>query len=307
MYKCFRLKKFVGLALICSVIVFSFIGLAVSGFRYVAVVNVEQAEETNNEVQQTVKKKEEIFIPVIMYHSLLKDTSRQGDYVLDPDVFIADMEYLKQNGYTTIFTSDILNFIDNDTQLPDKPVLVTFDDGYYNVMYYAYPYLKENNMKAVMSVVGNYTGKAADEDEHNPQYSNLTWDEITELAESGVFEIGNHTYDMHSLDGRKGSKKLSSESYEDYRKVLFDDVGSLQGLLQDKVGITPDVFAYPFGFISDDSVSILSDIGFKVLFTCYEKPNYITNDNEYPLVLNRYNRPCGISTEKFMEKVLDNS
>lgn len=245
-----------------------------------------------------------IFVPVIMYHSLLKDPSRAGDYVLSPDVFEADMRYLTENGYTTVFARDLLNYAENGAALPEKPVVVTFDDGYYNIMEYAYPFMRKNGLKGVISIVGAYSEKSTEEDEHNPAYSYLTWEEIAELDKSGIFEIGSHTYDMHSLTGRRGCKRLYSENAEAYRSALFKDIGGLQDILAEKSGVRPVTFAYPYGFISEESAEILGEIGFKILLTCYEKPNYITRGNtERCLILNRYNRPSGIGTTEYMEKI----
>ena len=296
MFLCIRLKKF---ALCIAGILILLLGgtvLTAKGFEQAAV-----AADT----LESDSAKEKIFVPAVMYHSLLKDPDRAGDYIVSPAVFEEDMRYLTENGYETVFASELIDYVEKGVPLPEKPVLVTFDDGYLNVMTYAYPYMKDNSLKGVMNVVGTYTDLSTEQDEHNPAYSSLTWQEIAELANSGVFEIGNHTYNMHSMTARKGCKKLYSESYEEYRKSMFDDIAMLQGLLADKSGVTPVTFAYPFGFVSEDSVDILRDMGFKALLTCNEKPNYISRgDSECLLSINRCNRPAGISTEDFMEKLL---
>ncbi len=301
MFFCIRLKRF--LVCLAGIIILILGGtvLTAKGFEQAAA-----ASDTASDVSRTaVTKENDIFVPAVMYHSLLKDPDRAGDYVVSPAVFEADMRYLAEKGYETVFSSDLIDFVEKGVPLPEKPVLVTFDDGYLNVMTYAYPYMKENGLKGVMNVVGTYTDLSTEQDEHNPAYSSLTWQEIAELSQSGVFEIGNHTYNMHSMTSRKGCKKMYGESYEEYRKSMFDDIAMLQGLLSDKSGVTPVTFAYPFGFISEDSVGILQDMGFKALLTCNEKPNYISRgDTECLLSINRYNRPAGISTEDFMEKLL---
>ncbi|MDE6133241.1 MAG: polysaccharide deacetylase family protein, partial [Oscillospiraceae bacterium] len=197
MYLCVRFKKFILLVCVTLVIAGFAVKLTADGLRY---------EPTAAEVN------EEIFVPVIMYHSLLKDPARAGDYVVSPETFEADMTYLLDNGYTTIFVKDLVDYVENGAELPDKPVVVTFDDGYYNVMEYAYPFMRENDIKGVMNVVGLYSEQSTAEDEHNPAYSYLTWEEIYELEQSGVFEIGNHTYDMHSIGVRSGCKKKYGEN-----------------------------------------------------------------------------------------------
>jgi len=294
MYLCVKLKNVLILAAALAVTAVAGVVTTAKGFEH-----AEAAAANGNET---------VSVPVIMYHSLLKDPDRAGDYVLDPAVFMEDMEYLTENGYTTVFISDIVNYVENGAPMPEKPVAVTFDDGYYNVMTYAYPYMKEHGLKGVMNVVGTYTELSTGQDEHNPNYSSLTWDEIAELHKSGVFEIGNHTYNMHSVNGRRGCKKMSGETGEDYRKHMYDDIDMLQGLLQDKAGVTPVTFAYPYGFVSEESVGILKEMGFKALLTCNEKPNLISpSDPDCLMCINRCNRPSGISTEEFMEKILNDS
>lgn len=292
MYCCVRFKKLLicsaAAALLAAAVCFSAVRLGLDHTE-AAAANAEN----------------KIFLPVIMYHSLLKDPDRAGDYVLNPDIFKEDMRYLTENGYTTILIRDLLNYLENGAPLPEKPIIVTFDDGYYNVMEYAYPFMRENGLKGVVNIVGAYSEQSAEEDEHNPAYSYLTWEEIAELDKSGIFEIGNHTYDMHSMTGRKGCRRLYSESAEEYRRALSDDIGGLQNMLKEKSGVTAVTFAYPYGFISEESTEILGGMGFRVLLTCYEKPNFISHENaEGLLILNRYNRPSGISSEDFFEKVL---
>ncbi len=285
-----RMKKVLSFVPIVLLVV-AIIAVSVQNFRLVRNTAAESSDG--------------IFVPVIMYHSILDGSSRTGDYVIDRKIFEKDMKYLIDNGYSTVFISDLVNYAEGNGELPQKPVAVTFDDGFYNVMSYAYPYMKENNLKGTVNIVGQFTSLATEENAHNPNYSALTWDEISELYTSGVFEIGNHTNNMHSLGKRKGCKCMKGESESEYRSNLYDDIGLLQDLLEQNSFVSPVTFAYPYGFVSDESVDILHEMGFKALLTCYEKPNYISKSNPDCLsCINRYNRPSGISTEAFMKKLL---
>lgn len=123
------------------------------------------------------------------------------------------------------------------------------------------------------------------------------------LSESGRFEIGSHTFDMHSLDDRKGSKKKENETSEEYKINLTRDTESENEFFLERCNLVTDIFAYPYGYISDESIDILCDNGYKIFFTCYEKHNYITHaGKEAPLFLNRYNRAYGLDTEAFMKE-----
>ena len=65
-------------------------------------------------------------LPILMYHSLLKDESQHGDYVLSPDIFRQDMEYLHEHGYETVVVADLIAYVKEGAPLPEKPVMVTF-------------------------------------------------------------------------------------------------------------------------------------------------------------------------------------
>jgi len=214
------------------------------------------------------------------------------------------MKYLKDNGYTAILTEDLINYIDNNVPLPEKPIMITFDDGYYNNLYYALPILQKYDMKAVISVVGIFSDTLAHNDPGIPSYSYLTWDNINTLIESGIIEIGNHTYQFHSCKNRKGCTRLAGESEEDYQRILMSDLEKLQDLLRINCGMVPISFAYPYGSICRESIPVLKVMGFRCTFNCYEKPNYITRDPDCLFSLNRYNRSNSVSTNQFMKQAL---
>ncbi|MGN0621503.1 MAG: polysaccharide deacetylase family protein [Porcipelethomonas sp.] len=241
-------------------------------------------------------------VPIIMYHSI--HDSRQGDYVVSPETVENDLKYLKDNGYTAVFVEDIVSYVYGKSSLPEKPVVITADDGFYNNITYLLPLLEKYDMKATVSVVGYYSEVVAANDPHVPEYSYMTWDDIKEAIKSGRIEFGNHTYNMHSGSCRKGCSKLSYETDEEYAEIFTEDIGLMQSLMQINTGITPAVFTYPYGYISEESIPLLKKMGFTAALNCYEKPNYITHDESCLFTLNRYNRPAGISTEEFMKKAL---
>lgn len=147
-----------------------------------------------------------IKVPIIMYHSILK--SKSGRYIVHPDLFEKDLQYIKENGYNTITITDLINYIYSGTPLPEKPIIITFDDGCYNLTY-AVPLLKKYNMKAVISVVGKYTDQYTNKDEANPNYGYLRWKDINSLIEDGTIEFQNHSYNMHTTqNSRKGCSKI---------------------------------------------------------------------------------------------------
>ena len=230
----------------------------------------------------------------IMYHQVLKDESRSGKYVVTPDELEADLAYLAENNFVSVLPSDIVNVVDNNGVLPEKSVMITFDDGYETGLYYVLPLLEKYNMKAVINIVGSYTDKYSEidcEGEHL-SYAYLTWDEVQRLSDSGRVEIGNHTYSMHSDEnGKKGCSRLPGESDEEYHSIFLQDISALSEKIRSVTGRKPVSFAYPYGIISEGSKEIAAENGVRVFMTCCELPSII--DDADRIVINRYNRESG--------------
>lgn len=246
-----------------------------------------------------------ISLPIIMYHSILKDTNRSNKYTITPSTLESDLEYIYNHGYTTITMSDLISYVYNDTPLPKNPIIITFDDGYYNNLGYAVPLLEKYNMKAVVSIVGKYTDTYTTSDEANLNYSYLRWKDVKQLMDSGVIEFQNHTYNLHSnTSGRIGCSKKSFESLETYEQLLSNDIQKLQQEFEQNVGYTPTTFTYPFGSISKASFPIIKKLGFKASLSCASGINYITKNPDCLYCLKRNNRPSGITSETFFDKIL---
>lgn len=243
-------------------------------------------------------------VHVLMYHSILRDPERAGKYVLSPEALETDLCWLLAHGYETVTAEALAAFADGEGSLPERPVLLTFDDGYLNNLTYVLPILKKYGCHAVVSVVGAYTQRFTDENDPNPNYAHLCWDEVRALAESGLVEIGNHTYDLHGQSGRKGCGRKQGESARDYERMLLSDVERLQQELTARADVTPIAFAYPYGVIDPLSEQILRELGFRVTLSCCERPaTVIFGQSESLFAMGRYNRPSGVLTETFMARV----
>ncbi|MDO5560754.1 MAG: polysaccharide deacetylase family protein [Oscillospiraceae bacterium] len=293
MYKCFKFN--LGIKILLSLIIL---------FACVAYISSGSGFSDADVIKDSPSKPDEKFLPVLMYHSICDDTAKSPDYIITPAVFEDDLKYLKTNGYNSVLPQDLVNYIHDDKPLPDKMVMITFDDGFYNNLYYALPLLEQYNMKAVVSIVGSFCENQAPKDPGVPCYSYLTWENITELNKSGLIEIGNHTYNLHSSAVRKGCAKLPGETEDDYNTMLSSDLGKVQSLLTENCSITPVTFAYPFGHLCRESIPVLRSLGFQCALNCYEKPNYITKNPDCLFSLNRYNRSGHYSTEAYMKKAL---
>ena len=141
MYKTIRIRKALAGAMAAVMAV------AASGGLALGVIAAVQADAE-------AKVEDRIDLPIIMYHGLLKEEKRQGQFIISPNLFEQDLRYLQENGYTTVVIADLIAYVQDGKPLPEKPVMLTFDDGYYNNYLYAFPLLKQYNCKMVLSPIG---------------------------------------------------------------------------------------------------------------------------------------------------------
>ncbi len=283
----FKVKKIYVFVLVASL-------LLVSGIVAVPRSNIEVAAEAKQE------------LPVVMYHQLSKNISRAGDYCITVNQLENDLKYLKEKGYETIDIAQLLAHVKSGAALPEKPIMLTFDDGYETVYSYLLPLLEKYDMCAVASVVGSFTDMYTQVDDHNLSYSYMNWDEVIELAAGDRIEIQNHSYDLHKTDsqGRKGAQKVSSETVQEYSAFMNEDVGKMQALLTEKTGKKPTAFTYPFGSYSKESKQVLEAMGFEAAFVCEARINLIDcEDTQWLYRIGRYNRPHGLTSSQFFEKM----
>ncbi len=290
MYISIRFPKKVILAII-AILVFS-ICFAVPS--YFGVQSPASAESSG----------EYIDLPIIMYHGVIKEKKLQGKYVISPETFENDLKYLKENGYTTIVIKDLIDFAYEGKPLPEKPIMITFDDGYYNNYLYAFPLLKEYNSKMVFSPIGRYADAYSETVDTHANYAHASWDNINEMIGSGLVEVQNHSYNMHTTKGRNGTKKKKGESLDEYKKLFSEDVMKMQKTIKKNTGIEATTFTYPFGAISNVSVDILKELGFKATLTCEAKMNKLYQDPKCLYGLNRFLRPNNVSTKAYFEKTV---
>lgn len=245
----------------------------------------------------------EISLPVIMYHHISEKPSLLGTYVISPEEFENDIKYLKDSGYTSVSAKQLLHYIKKGGAFPEKPVMITFDDGFESFYTYAMPILKKYGFRAVIAVVGSYTDKFTEANDHNVDYSYLTWEEIEEISKCGYVEIANHTYDLHTTAlGRNGCSAVCGEDFECYKEKMSKDILRFQKMLERHTGSKTRIFAYPFGFWGEQSDKVLKDFKFDIAFTCSEKVNVISSGFNMRCV-GRFNRPHGIPTWKFFERI----
>lgn len=197
---------------------------------------VTQVSEVANTQEDTQPTEPEPLLYILMYHSVVPDDTQCNDFMVSVSSFREQLQWLADEGFTTVLPSELLS----GAPLPEKAVLLTFDDGYRDNYELAFPVLREFGCKAVISVI---TGSIAEE---NGGF--LTWEMCREMVDSGLVEIGSHTHNLHIMPG---IQRLENETQEAYEGRVFPDIEQSIALIEENVGVTPVFLAYPHG-IADE-------------------------------------------------------
>lgn len=249
---------------------------------------------------QVSKVNENPRVSALLYHHIVPELlpdSPPNAAIIPLSEFEEQMEYLFKHGYHTATLKEVEDFLYTKKKLPERTVVITFDDGYESNYIYAFPVLKKYGYKAAIFVIGNETIEA--KNQYDPKIlSKLTFDQIKEMTDSGLVEFGNHTFDAHNFIDKKAAllSMNQEQTLQDFLKVkeLFDMLG-----LPEPRGI-----AYPFGQFNDNSIVAAKTAGLKLGFTV--KSGSINQDSP-PLTLNRIIVPPNTTQEKFKALLKDNS
>ena len=229
-------------------------------------VKEETKKVTQNEVKPSGKR-----IPILMYHAVDYDVWGAASLFVNPDNFKSQMEYLHEQGFTTLFLSDI-----GSASSVNKPIIITFDDGYKDMYDVAYPIMRDLNIKSNMYIISGWLD--------GQTYMNP--DMVKELSNSGLVEIGSHTV-SHVY--------LASKGYDEQERQLKESKEYLENLLGKEI----DTIAYPYGSYNSNTLTIAKKY-YKYAVTTSSGANYSGSYSNSTLTLKRYNiqNTTGIETFK---------
>lgn len=188
-----------------------------------------------------------VHLPILMYHHidyLPSGVSKEWqDLTVSPETFEKQMEYLFQQNYQPITFRQFLYFIEGGGELPEKSLIITFDDGWKNQYTYAFPILKKYNFPATFFIVVNQIGGSLFMD----------WKQLKDLLNSGM-EIGSHTMSHPNL------KKLTSSQ-------LIYEIENSKTILEKNLNYRIEVFAYPYGIFDSRIVEAVRKADYKMART----------------------------------------
>ncbi|MBP2627915.1 MAG: polysaccharide deacetylase [Firmicutes bacterium] len=173
-------------------------------------------------------------VPILAYHQI---SEADDIYSVTAAQFEEQMSYLQDKGYTAISLEQLYYYYNGKISLPDKPIIITFDDGYEDNLLAALPIMEKYNMRSTVFVVSGLVGTS--------EY--LSWQQIAEMQVRHT-EIGSHTVSHISLGDT--SPDQQRREVIDSKAILEQHVGSVK------------FFAYPFGQFTPITEEILREAGY---------------------------------------------
>lgn len=194
-------------------------------------------------LQKPIHSGNQVRIPILIYHYIgnnpnPKDLARDNLSV-SPDKFEAQMEYLSEGGFNTLTLDKMYQALKTGSTLPPKSVILTFDDGYIDFYFNAYPILKKYGLSATVFIPTALM---------NQGYY-LSWDQIREMDSSGLISFQSHSVshaDLPSLD----------------HDQLFFQLRESKKTLEQVLGKPVDFLAYPYGTSNSDVWQATKEVGY---------------------------------------------
>ena len=196
-------------------------------------------------------------IPVLNYHQI--NDMDENMLTVSSEEFETQMAWLSENGYHAVTATELIDALEGKGTLPERPVLITFDDGYADNYQCAFPILKKYNMKAIIFLISEYVSLY-------PNY--LTWEQLAEMQASGI-EFGSHTVDHNVLTD------LSPNS-------INHELADSKRILENRLGRPVKFLAYPCGYTNEYIKKRVHTEGYRAAFTV-NLGNVRPNDDLYAL------------------------
>ena len=220
-------------------------------------------------------------VPVLMWHNLAEESS--GDMTISLDTFRAQIEALHEAGFKTVSLQQLYDYVHFGTELPEKPIVLTFDDGYFSNYEYAYPILREYGMQATIFAIGVSVGKDTYKDTDHAMTPHFGADEAREMVDSGLISVQSHTFDMHQWppfeDGnaqvRETLLPFDGEADADYEAAVEADFAESRELLESITGQPVNALAFPEGAYVTLTQDALRSAGAELTFTTVRAVNTV--------------------------------
>lgn len=220
-------------------------------------------------------------LPVLCYHDIVNNGN---SFAVSPQNLQAQFEYLQKNGYTVISLAQYEDAVKNNMALPEKPIMLTFDDGYKSMYTTVYPLLRQYHYPAMSCVITSWI-----DDSGNLA---LKSSEIREMASSGLVTFASHTFLLHNYkiidkNGHKEPITAGYTSYSDgkyqskyeYQQQIANDMKISQHQLHALLGYKIAAIVWPYGAYTEENIDLAFKAGYDISFTFGSKANILAKND----------------------------
>jgi len=204
-------------------------------------VSAIQAAEA--EARPMLPAPQAIEIPILIYHHVVPGRS-SGLLFVTPDTFDQQLKYLKDNDYQSVSFDDLADCLEYGAPLPERPVILSFDDGWENQFANGFPLLQKYGFTATFFVVTNYLDR--------PNF--MTTEQLKTMIAAGM-TIGGHSRSHPALPSIGNAQRLK------------DEIAGSKAWLEDRLGVAIDAFAYPYGSYTPAVAATVKAAGYRTART----------------------------------------
>lgn len=220
-------------------------------------------------------------IPILCYHRFASKIN--DEMTIKTSELSKQLAWLKENGYTVISLDDAVGYLKGSKEkIPDKPIVITVDDGHKSVYLEMLPLVKYYKVPVTLFIYPSAIS--------NAKYA-MTWNQLHELEETGLFYVESHTYWHPNFIKEK--KKLSAEMYD---RFVTKQLGESKRILEEKMGHEVKYLAWAFGIYDDELQRKAKEAGYEAAFTIERKH---ANKHQPLTALPRYMILHSITLDRF--------
>lgn len=265
----------------------------ITSLLYILMISAAFAERSEKSSQDFVS---------IAFHDVVDDWHDLDTDSVTTDRLVSFFEWLKGNGWNAISLEDIVRARSGEKALPQKPILITFDDGYRSFYTRVYPLILAYRIPVVSALVGSWMEASMEEtvlynNIRVPRTRFISWEEAREMQKSGLVEFASHSDSMHqevqgnpqgnrlpAATTRKFSIEEGYEKVEIFKERLKGDLERSRKLMERELGKAPQALVWPFGRYTGEGLRIAKSLGFEFAMTLDPELASISR----PMQLSRY-------------------